>query len=219
MKTVNEYTVQELVALSNEELERLVDIEVMKSGIVLPEVPTRPSKYNNIEKTVAVWEIRNDSEVICAFPSEEIAQAVLAASKGDFLKESYIYEIGYEFKFMEAYKKADIVKRYAYDETDLRAHAKKLKVASFEKDEYENAKRKYDEALRKINDLRDRVMSVYWQAMSDKENAEKIYRTFEKYKVLSNGYSSIALGFLKNSFTAEAVEIANTFLPADKQIA
>ncbi|TVM02839.1 MAG: hypothetical protein CV087_08260 [Candidatus Brocadia sp. WS118] len=218
MKTVDEYTAQELVELSSEELERLVDIEVMKSGIVLPDVPTKPGDFK-IEKTAAVWEICNGSEVICAFPSEEIAQAVLSASKGEFLKESYIYEIGYEFKFMEACKKADIVKRYVYDESDLRARAKKLKVSSSEKTIYENKKREYDEAFGKIQRLRDHVMSAYWQAMSDKENAEKIYRTFERYKQLSNGDSDIALGFLKNAFTGDAIENANTFLSADKQIA
>lgn len=218
MKTVDDYTAQELVELSSEELERLVDIEVMKSGIVLPDVPTKPGDFK-IEKTVAVWEICNGSEVICAFPSEEIAQAVLSASKGSFLKESYIYEIGYEFNFMEACKKADIVKRYVYDENDLRVHAKNLKVSSSEKSAYENKKRAYDEAFGKIQRLRDHVMSAYWQAVSDKEKAEKIYRTFEKYKQLSNGDSAIALGFLKNAFTAESIETANTFLPADKQIA
>lgn len=218
MKTVDEYTAQELVELSNEELDRLVEVEVMKSGIVLPEVPTRPSEFK-IEKTVAVWEIRSGHEVICSFPSEEIAQGVLAASKGEFLKESYIYEIGYDLKFMKPFGEADIVKRYVYDETNLRTHAQKLNVASSEKNAYENAKSKYDEAFGKIQHLRDRVMTAHWKAMSDKENAEKIYRTFEKYKVLANGDSAIAFGFLKNAFTAEAVEIANTFLPADKQIA
>lgn len=218
MKTVDDFTPQELVKLTQEEIDLLVDIEVMKSGIVLPDVPTKPGDFK-VEKTAEVWEVCNGSEVICAFPSEEIAQAVLAASKGEFLRESYIYEIGYEFKFMKICEKADIVKRYVYDETSLRANAKNLKVSSSEKNEYENKKRAYDEAFGKIQRLRDHVMSAYWQAVTDKENAEKIYRTFEKYKQLSNGDSVIALGFLKNAFTGDAIENANTFLSADKQIA
>lgn len=217
MKSIDSYTNSELVTLSQHELDMLIEVEVMKAGHVLPDLPESPTKFK-LEKTFPVWEICNGSDVICSLPSEELAQAVLAASRGEFLKESYIYEVGYEYKYMATFEKADIVKRYVYNEADLRANAKNLKTFATDKSAYDNQKRKYDEVFAKIQRIRENVMSAYWQAVQEKKGAEKIYNTFVKYKGLANGDVSIALDFLKNAFTEVEIESANSFLPKENQI-
>lgn len=221
MKSIDSYTNSELVTLSQDELDMLIEVEVMKAGHVLPDLPESPTKFK-LEKTFPVWEICNGSDVICSLPSEELAQAVLAASRGEFLKESYIYEVSYEYKYMSTFEKADIVKRYVYHEADIRANAKNLKTCAADKNAYDNQKHKYDEVFAKIQRIRENVMSAYWQAywqaVKEKKDAEKIYNTFVKYKSLSNGDVNIALDFLKNAFTEVEIESANSFLPKENQI-
>ena len=213
MKSIYDMSKPEIAELNENQLSILTQIEIMKAGLVLPDPPVNPELFE-LKPTVPVWEIRCGRDFICRLPSSDLADAVLAASNHQFVREDYIYGVGYERKFPDSYNHLEIVKNYLYDEGELRRKADEVKKSSERKEIYVNAKRDYDAAFDKVQKVSAAVRGCYYEACREKRQADKVIETFESYKSLTNNNEDIALKFLKQAFSEDEIEIANEFRPA-----
>lgn len=217
MNRITDLSTKDLLKLSDDDIERYIQIELMHEGIVVPPLPQKPNQFA-LAKTVKVWRIQSGGITLCTFPTQEIAQAVLTAGQGQFMTEDYIYSVGYDKKFMVCRDNCVIIAEDTYDEQDLRRYEKQLAQAKTAQEDYEDAMRVYNDASIKSIDLHSRVLDAVNKARRSHAKAVQLANTFNKYTILANGDRQTAVNFLLQICSQEDIDEANELLPDDDKI-
>lgn len=217
MNRITDLSTKDLLKLSDDDIERYIQIELMHEGIVVPPLPQKPEQFV-LAKTVKVWRIQANGTNLCTFPTQEIAQAVLTASQNQFMAEDYIYSAGYDKNFMVCRNNYVIVAEDTYDERDLRRYEKQLAQANTAQEDYEKAMLVYKDASKKSIDLHSRVLDVVNKARRSHAKAVQLANTFNKYTILANGDRQTAVNFLLQICSQEDIDEANELLPDDDKI-
>ena len=217
MTRITELSTKDLLKLSEKDIEHYVQVELMHEGIVVPPMPEKPEQFV-LTKTVKVWKIRGDGSNLCTFPNQEIAQAVLAASQGQFMTENYLYKFGYDKKFMACCSDCVVVAEDVYDEQELSRYENQLSQSRAAQEDYEKLLKTYNKVNEEAIDIRERVLSVVNTAKRDYIKATQLSQTFSKYIVLADGSRQVALAFLLRTFTESEIDKANELLDNSKKI-
>jgi hypothetical protein len=213
MKTVNDLTESELVALSDEELERYIDIECAERGVpMLPPEPIPPSEpfipYDVIAYTVAHFDFQN----------REDAEAVAAIING---KPRARYESTYPH-YEQRFVGWSVQERAHVEEKPILSTAQQMATKA-EREKHAADKKAYDEQYteyRKIlgdrSDVGDEVRERRWTALRSHRDRDENRARFAHYMTMADGNRSIAYRFFEKSYGHELVkypELRSEFEP------
>ena len=196
MKKVDEYTLEELMGLIEDDeekaVEKLIDIEIAHRGIIPVEEPdiTTVTKID-LEKTEMGWKIGG-----IIFDNEDDA---LVVSKMKVYSEEYDYNIGYDYKYM---KKVDshIQREYFYNHVVLTKLANKIKQEKEAKEENETKLKEYKDYEKAIYDARSFVNGFINEAASLRNRINKAKEVFQKYLNLADNNVTTAKQFFNNTY-------------------
>ena len=196
MKKVDEYTLEELMGLIEDDeekaVEKLVDIEIAHRGIIPVEEPdiTTVTKID-LEKTEMGWKIGG-----IIFDNEDDA---LVVSKMKVYSEEYDYNIGYDYKYM---KKVDshIHREYFYNHVALTKLANKIKQEKEAEEENETKLKEYKDYEKAIYDARSYVNGFINEAASLRNRINKAKEVFQKYLNLADNNVTTAKQFFNNTY-------------------
>lgn len=198
MKRYCDYTNEELLALSDEEVERLIDIEALVENVpLLPKEPEKPDDPK-IEPDVIAYEIRS-----FIVGTKEDADAIVEMINSMNLFDTFYHGGGYSWSGPEGLKPREdpiqaVAQKY-WSNGHYQAHCLELKRRKEAKTIYDNAKKEFDEISRSRQTVVDRVWNAVSEAKEDKANRETIKQQFRRYVDLADGNEDMALTFYLNA--------------------
>lgn len=199
MKTYWDFTRNERAALTEKQIEDLLDRELMSKGVLrvfppeLAELPIIDLKATG--KTFVVEGL--------AFPTIEGAEAAIMAGgrKIDYqwedTRRNYLSTKLPEIEVLMVYDKADL-------DNAKKAITKKTELQRAN----ETATKEFDEASKAMNEVLNGVWSDWGECREEGEKHKRVRETFEKYKSLAEGNEETAIRFLKQAFPLEAIKDA-----------
>lgn len=200
MKRLDEYTVEELALLNEEEFERLVKIECMHEGVCepqympkLPELPKMPRRD---------MKIYSFSFNLCDKDEyEKILDNILECES--FCREDYEYEYGYEMKYVKHLtnvKEDDVCSaKEIYSKMAYETHKPIMKARDHVNEEYDDVVDKYRAKSERYDEIRRMVSERYYDAINEINNVDVAVNILKEYIEMSNGSKEIALKFFNNS--------------------
>jgi len=218
MKRYSEMTPEELVALTDDQARRLIDIEIAFAAIKPVEVPVEPTlEAAGITASVIGYKVAD-----LVFRDEKDAQAVAALP---ILKEAYSYSISYHHKWLEPTERK-VEKVAFYRQEDVLRIGTALKENEKRRDVYDKQKSDYNEYARKTTDISSAVWHAVREAKDKLSEIEAAKRAYQKYLGLADGDHQIAAKFFLDAFkeneglvktvmASEYVENAKSALPLD----
>ena len=193
MKRYTEFAKEELAALDDVGVQRLIDIEIAFEGIVpVPEPEGITLKKADLKKTVTAWKVDG-----LVFKNREDAEQVALM---ELMDEGYDYQgAGYEYKWAEP-KIFGVETVQFYNMTDVKAAGSAIKEFNARKDQYERDKDAYD----RYRDCTSRCRDAVWEAVSEARKEmckiEAAIQTLQKYKDLADGDEAVAANFFRNTY-------------------
>jgi len=206
MKRYSEMTPEELVAQTDDQVRRLIDIEIAFGAIKPVEVPVEPTlEAAGITASVIGYKI---GELI--YLDEKHAQTV-AALPG--MKEKYAYDISYKHRWLEPAD--DKVEKVAfYRQEDVMRIGGALKENDKRNSVYEKNKQDFDKFLRETTEISSSVWDAIREARDKIEKIEAGKRAYQKYLSLADGDHKIASKFFCDAFKDEE-ELVKTVLASE----
>jgi len=214
MKRYTNMAAAELLALTDEQVEDLVRIELMVEGIEPVEMPEKPSLSD-----VGIVE-------------SEIGFVVggLIFEKEDDALEKYDWTIGRRFKWFEPIVEKTPTKTMAFKQADVMRVSKVLQDNERKSDPYARAQNDYSEYLRKSGDKRNGVWGAVNNARKAIQELNAAKAVYAEYLRLADGDEETAKRFFVKTYAKdedlvkqvfggtggpEPVEMPNTPQPVD----
>ena len=201
MQKITEMTREEIVALTQDNLKRMMDYECAENGIALLPMPQKPEE-KKFEPDVKYYELGD-----MAFGTLEDAERVAEALKSvQIMKNSYDYAVGYDWKYLEPTStKYEIVTRWAFSQ----ARYETLRVAMAQQkqalDRYGKDVELYNKAQRKREDVCAYILEKYDETRDEIRNEDRLRGKFAEYLALADGAAHMAMTFLLKVETVTAV--------------
>jgi hypothetical protein len=210
MKRFSEMTPEELVALTDDQVRRLIEIEIAFAAIKPVEVPVEPTlEAAGITASVIGYKI---GELI--YLDEKHARTV-AALPG--MKEKYAYDISYKHLWLEPAD--DKVEKVAfYRQEDVMRIGAALKENERRRNVYDKQKGDYDTYLRKTTEISSAVWDAVREAKDRIDKIEAGKRAYQKYLGLADGDMVIADKFFKDAFKDDEIFV-ETVLASEHPVA
>ena len=202
MKKITEMTHDEIVALTEKDLERLVDLECAETGVPLMDAPP--------EKPISpIWDDTNNAFAIeCIIfdnrESAEIVQSCLRAQKRHI----------HRFHYGKCEESDLAIKEVFYidnEEADRREPIKEAYSAKLAK--YNDLRAEYDKLRNRRNALADPIYSIYRDSIAKESVCTLLTRESARYFELAEGNIQVALNFLTQAFPDALESTRDIFNP------
>jgi hypothetical protein len=196
MKRISEMVKAEVLALSNEQIEQLIDYECAIEGVpLLPPIPVIPEKPD-IKPDVTVFEIGG----FFVLTNEEATRILEAVDGCEIYESVYVSSLSYEKMIKPVSSPAGITTKKFYS-PEYWDKIKNIQTV------YTEAKKIYDsksEEYSSASQLRSNISAEVWgivHAFQEEENQIKRYTAeFNRYLELAEGNRSIAMNFLTKAY-------------------
>lgn len=212
MRTVKDLTDEELINLTDEEIEALVTVQLMHEGIVVPEAPVRPERepdYSDLPTKTYVKIQGNGYGAVLLANAEDVEKLrgvrILRADYTRQRQGKYHYtaeETQWEIGSMEIYDRDDLAKRDA-----------ELVEVTARYDTYLADLKEYERAVEKKRKVVDDIYSTIYDARTRKAKADNIHATFEKYVGLADGDEHVAWRFLCKAYDSDEIDMLKAWYP------
>jgi hypothetical protein len=195
MKKINELTEQEILDLTDEQVEKMVKLYWAEEGVKMLKEPEKP-KYHEVPKEDLTRYMSNVFN--CTFADFEEAKKA-----HDFIKElkslkNYSYLL--HGKVERGFTQGDIETIGVYS-SELHANVEPLKKANAElKASYENALSEYNSEKERQDELSSRIWDRVNEVRDEYSHMENMYDIYKEYLELAGG-ESMAMAFLKKAYT------------------
>lgn len=208
MKRFQELTDVEVLALSEEEIERYIKLEMAEEGIKILQKPVEP-KYKTIpegdELTYGVGGFADNVVFKEKGAAQRIADAITKELPNAFdLSYNRNYSLRYLKKADTEYTNLGVVKHSKHYKKETLDRIEEDKTANDDlKRIYEKELKEYDSennrASRIRSDIWDRVHYLQQQELEKERNLTR----YKEYLELANGNPEIAMNFLKKAYTID----------------
>lgn len=194
MKRYTDLTHEELIALKDEDIERLIDIEIANAGIMPVACPVVPSlEDEGIVKSEIAYEVGG-----ILFKDEKDA---ITVSRMEQFNKNYDWKIGgYNYPWLDPITERSITKQNFYRQTDITRIKEILQRNESKRKEYDTHKNEYDKFLSETGKIRDAVYSFWREALNFQREIDEAIAVLEKYRGLSDGDETVAINFFKNTY-------------------
>lgn len=200
MKSIKEMSHSEIIELTEQDIERMIDYECAKAGIRFVKCPEKPLEPK-FDETPNAFEIAR--VIVRSRESAEKIQSCLMSCKSDILEAGYM-GVDRALRIEEVHWQT----RSEREERDKR------------EEEYDELKKAYNEARLAYDEFLSRRQSIE-QPIWDKWNEEKarayqvehLQSMCQKYFDLAEGNETVALNFLSSAYGPEINQLADIFDP------
>ena len=210
MKKINEMTEQEILALSEQDIQNMIKFRMMEEGIKIIDKPKKPELFEiePADQKVYVIPILNGYAFTDFAEAQKVADALREAKS--FRKVDYDWnKLGSDFKYLE---KKD---RYTYDDTgdfgisEIRVYSNKLYASIVDfaaqnkamNKQVEKDMKAYDDAYAAASDITLEVRSRVTEVREKYERLERLMRSFvNDYYPLSNNNEEMAMKFMSKAY-------------------
>lgn len=204
-----DYTRDELYALTPEQVQGLIEIEIAFNGIIPCTEPIKPpDKPNPIAKTVEAFEVRG-----VYYLSKDDALTA-AALQGYII--NYDYKIGYEYKFLDP-SEATVNCLKFYKRGDVMEHAKTLQAQQKLTTQYDNDIKEYKKYAEQTKSVVQSVTDTIDTVHDYFHRRDKVISEFNRlYTITQDAAASLKL--VKHTYIASEQENDDFFVDAMKII-
>lgn len=212
MKRYSEMTNDELLALTSEQTDMLVELEFAHEGIIPRERPTEPDYHEIPKPTHKLWKVNGQ-----LYNSPEDAQAVAGIHCACTDYES---GCGYEYQYLESDGteiENTITSVFVYSRDEYAKLTTDLKDNKSLKRMYDTALSDYKEWVKQTSKIRDRVCDAIRSASNHQYQLQCAQQQMERYIQLASGDITIAINFFNKAYDNVPVDIKNAVLDQYKQ--
>jgi hypothetical protein len=194
MKRYTEYTNEELIKLTSEQIEMMIDYECALAGVpLLPEKPIKP-EVKAFEPDMSVYVIGSHH-----FLKQEDALKVLEAINS-------AQRTGYEWTnsvkravALKSYEQPQIETTRIFSDTLFSSIQNEKAVSDRIMKEYTNKEKEYSDVYQERTSIAKEVHEAIDVAHDENYKKQKYTAEYNRYLVLANNDSTIAINFLKNA--------------------
>jgi len=213
MKRYTELTHDELLNLTDEGVQTLVELEFAVEGVIFvdPPAPLESSKVN-IQPTVMAYRVGD-----LFFDNIDDAETVMAMPQ---LTTDYDYKTDNKYKWLKPTERV-IEKVMLYQKEKISELAGAIKTDKKNKEKNDRQARVYKDFQEKINTIQAQIWGAVNKARNFQRDIDAAKRHYEKYKLLADGDLVIAEKFLRDAYDAYdgADEIINIALDVKEESA
>lgn len=203
MNKIEDLNHDDLIKLTEEELQHLVDIEVAYAGIKL----VNPIKMKEV-LTINISPVETYYQVHgLLYRTQEEAQAVAVIPA--FQTAYDYYGGGYDYKYAEPHE-ASITKVMLYKKEDVDTVRSSLQKIREAKEYNQKMQSEYEKYLKSIDGCRATVHSIYRKAIEKEEAINRCILDYKKYFVLADNSEEIAMNFFNMAYKDEPEDIKET---------
>ena len=216
MKTIDQYTDEEVAALSYEDVEKLKNLALATAGVKIPVEPVSPKLEDIVEPDTSVWVAAGTGmEYISKEAAEAVASALVGQSSA-LCKVSYDYHLGYDTKY-HYIKDAD---RYAAESMgtvqEKRVYSRELykqildtaKSNKVLTDAYKAQKDEYKDQLAEAQDIIAAVDERVAQVEERFYKLRNLLERFKEYVVIADNDVTQAEKFFKAAYSPSDEDLA-----------
>lgn len=199
MQQINQLNHEELIKLTEDQLQHFVDIEIAYAGIKLVNpVHLKEVPIVNIKPTEEYWRVH---EQLYRTQEEALTVASIPTFRAD-----YDYGAGYDYKYPCLTETAPM-KVMLYKKEDIDAVRRVLIQIKEAKEYNERIQKEYDKYLKSIDGCRNDVYQIYCEAMSKENSISLCVADYNKYVELAAGNKEIAMNFFEKAYEDEPEDI------------
>jgi len=193
MKRFTELSAEELAALSDDEIQTYIDVEVAYAQIVpVPEPRQVTLDDLGLVPTVSAYSVGG-----LLFKNQADAEMV---AKLPMLAEDYDYSgAGYDFRWLKPAGHQVTLCNY-YTEEEIRGRGNTLKEQQKRKENYKTELKKYQEYRKNVQYCANEVWEAVAKARRYKAEIDTARETLEKYLQLANQDEKVAADFFRNTY-------------------
>lgn len=196
MKTIEDLSHEELIALNDDQIEQFIQIEIAQAGVRPCPIPIVPNLTDaGIVKDDMFYKVGD-----LLFKNKEDAIRVAAM---DLYRTVYDWSIGYNYMWAEKLIDLQIVENPVYKQSDCLRVAPALQKQKGMKEDYEKSKSEYDKWLKSTSQYRDYVWGKIREAKTLEYEIQNAINAINQYKEISGGDIEIALNFFNKAFNDE----------------
>lgn len=204
-KRIAEYSDAELLTLTEEQINIIIDLECAYAGIqLLPDIPVAPEKPKNSNEDMTVYGLFDglnfmdyeDAKLVLDFIVKNVDQTRMGSV-------SYTSGPGYQRKFCQStdeFVLDDIKSQRVFSESRLKIYGAEIKKYEADKASYQIKKNTYD----KIKKQRDDIINGLWCKIGSAQDAEhelnRLKQNAKRYMKLSGGVQEIAINFMVDAY-------------------
>jgi hypothetical protein len=207
MKTYWDVNEKDRADLTEEEMEKFFEIELMMNGEVIPKKPVFKEIEDPMEKLRGKREIKFS---VGGISSKTLFDTIEDANK--FLelnpqRGEYIYEVGYDYIY--ATKISDKIDQIVtYKKEDLEEVKEDKTIYENRKKEYEEDLEEYRKQRSSVEDLLSKIKEDKLERDKERRKLNEILQTYERFLTLAEGDSDIARTFLEEKYDFWEIEKA-----------
>lgn len=194
---LNDLTDDEVLALSDEDIQFLIKRGMAEAGIPILPRPVEPTYFDVPVPDLQVHDV--GSFMFADRAAAERLQAVVAAEAEHLVKLGYSSD--YNLRFVQSERKTpDVTTSIVYSQSAYAAHKEALDSNSVMRAAYEADLRAYEAAEREAAEVRSEVMDRVKAVEDAEERRAMLFDRFAEYVVIADGSRDIALEFLRRAF-------------------
>ncbi len=197
MKTIDEMNHEEILALTDGQVNVLIDYECALEGKpLLPPMPVAPQKVE-IEPDILVYEVGG---VTTTCP-DHAAKILAAIETGDQWETEYVsgYSGTRRLRPTDYYHKAKIETRKVFSVEKWDEMKNAINQYEATKKSYEEAKKEYDDAANDRVQISERIWNTVSHFRNEEFRRRHLRNEFSRYLELAEGNHTIAMNFLKKA--------------------
>jgi len=203
MKSIFDMSDEEIVNLSDEEIETQVKLTMAKEGVQFPEPVTFAEEISIPEPELDMYSCNLFDNY--GFATMEDLQEVLnVLDRVTLYKQDYDYSVGYDIKYrVELSSDAEelvIRQKKLYSKEDYLNYSQVLIDNKKIKKENDKLTSAYKSQMAEASEVRKRVDARIHDAISAQSRKERYSSLYEEYLELAEGSTSIALRFLVDAY-------------------
>jgi len=188
MKRYDELTHDELIMLSPEQVEKLIQLEIAEEGIkFVPEPTTPPKSQVDIQKSVVAYSVGG-----LLFENKADADNVALMP---LLHEQSDWRIGYAYNYAEKMENVAVEVKTYFTHDDLIRVRDELQTQETERRRYEHDREAWVKYKNETSDIRKRVLGAVEAAGDWEASVVNGTAAYQKYLDMADGNSDIAAIF------------------------
>lgn len=200
MRKIDEMDINEIVLLTDEQIDIMVRARCMEEGVPLEPRPPE-SSFFEIPKTVTGFNVKG-TEIWFENRSaaSELAE-LLNKHRAELRQKKYEWQTGYDVEWLENYSPEVVIEeRLFYDKQQIQDKEALMVKRKTLKEQYESDLKLYEKSRDKIRRISDNIYSVYYEARKTNERVQRAKDTFQEYIALSNGDKEQAKIFFDKAY-------------------
>ena len=196
MRRYTDLTKKELAELSQEELDRFIELELAYAGVTPVMYPVKPMiKEIALDMSEVAYEVFG-----VLFKNQEDA---LTVSKMEVFREDYdYYGAGYNYKYLKLNDNNGVKAEKYYKKEEVLAIKDVLKGNRLLEEEYGKQKKMYDAFLKDTEAIRDSVREAVTAAHTFFQRVAAMKLQYQRYLTLAEGDEKIARNFFDSAYGA-----------------